>query len=520
MKKLMSLMMFLTVFFFPFVAHAAFSGDYEPDIAYDNINHQYLVVFQKISSGPIDIFGQFIDSDGMEIGPAFKISRTSFQTEWPAVAFDTVNQRFLVVWQDSDAGSDDIYGQIVNADGSLNGNRISISNVAGSDQVVPSIAFDNVNQRYLVAWSDGRNAGAFSDYGIFGQLIDSTGNKTGNNFSISEAPQFSQRQTAIAFDSVNRRFMIVWSKESTVAFNSGIFAILLDPNGSTFKTDFEISSMGIGGPGGPQKLYPSVAFDPDSKRFLVVWWDIRSTDDIYGQAVKSNGTLVDHDGDTIPDSTNDNFNISKDTANTPRNPDIVYEPVNKRFMVVWRTGNPGGAPDDIYGRGVGADGTLVSARIPIETGNMSSLLPAIAYNSYCGNSLVVYELNDGAIFTIEYSVLGICDPIKTGGDGSGGGCFIATAAYGSYMHDDVMVLREFRDKYLLTNAPGEAFVNAYYKYSPPIADYISEHGSLRVASRIALTPIVYSIKYPFASGFVVIISGVLMVRRRKKSRKK
>jgi hypothetical protein len=33
-----------------------------------------------------------------------------------------------------------------------------------------------------------------------------------------------------------------------------------------------------------------------------------------------------------------------------------------------------------------------------------------------------------------------------------------------------MVLRKFRDRYLLTNAPGKAFVRFYYKHSPPIAD--------------------------------------------------
>ncbi len=97
-----------------------------------------------------------------------------------------------------------------------------------------------------------------------------------------------------------------------------------------------------------------------------------------------------------------------------------------------------------------------------------------------------------------------------GGDGDdGGSCFIATAAYGSYIEPDVMILREFRDKYLLANDFGKAFVRFYYRTSPPVADYIRNHDTLRIMTRWTLTPMVYAVKYPKI--FLLFIISALLV---------
>jgi hypothetical protein len=67
-------------------------------------------------------------------------------------------------------------------------------------------------------------------------------------------------------------------------------------------------------------------------------------------------------------------------------------------------------------------------------------------------------------------------------------CFIATAAYGTPMAEEIQILRRFRDEYLLTNALGEAFVSFYYRRSPPVAEFITEHPGLRPVVRAALLP--------------------------------
>jgi hypothetical protein len=65
-------------------------------------------------------------------------------------------------------------------------------------------------------------------------------------------------------------------------------------------------------------------------------------------------------------------------------------------------------------------------------------------------------------------------------------CFIATAAYGSPDAPEVDALRRFRDRRLLTNAPGTAFVRLYYRLSPPFARLIARKPRLRAAVRKTL----------------------------------
>jgi V8-like Glu-specific endopeptidase len=88
------------------------------------------------------------------------------------------------------------------------------------------------------------------------------------------------------------------------------------------------------------------------------------------------------------------------------------------------------------------------------------------------------------------------EPAPPPAEGGGGRCFIATAAYGSYLDPRVQILQNFRDRYLLTNRPGIAFVRLYNRYSPPVSDFIKDREVLRTATRVLLTPVVLAVEYP------------------------
>jgi len=80
---------------------------------------------------------------------------------------------------------------------------------------------------------------------------------------------------------------------------------------------------------------------------------------------------------------------------------------------------------------------------------------------------------------------------------SGGGCLIATAAFGSEMAPQVQFLRELRDNTVLQTESGTSFMAGfnqfYYSFSPAIADYERENPIFKEAVKLALTPLLASL---------------------------
>ena len=181
----------------------------------------------------------------------------------------------------------------------------------------------------------------------------------------------------------------------------------------------------------------------------------------------------------------------------------------------------GAVGDSITASGTATPNTWVSLKV-LDSNESIAFFDAIKADS-SGNYSLTFVIPDGAAGVLNVmagygEVIASQDLIITQ---SVDECFIATAAFGSKFEPSVALLRAFRDEFLLSNAPGSAFVAFYYRNSPPIANYIAQSDSLKAAVRVALIPFIamaYLLFHPLMLGIAIglILLAIVMYRFRRR----
>lgn len=192
-------------------------------------------------------------------------------------------------------------------------------------------------------------------------------------------------------------------------------------------------------------------------------------------------------------------------AITPKN-----SPYTLTFSVTNGTNVIAGAQISISGQNITTDENG-QASIALEDGDYTYSVTAAGYADVTAGSVTINGAGANKAITMMPN-----DKVDE--------CFIATAAFGSKFTWPVVLLRHFRDQYLMTNTMGTAFVKFYYKNSPPIAAIITDSQSLKLMVRILLAPviaIVYIMYHPILMGTVlvtIIMFFAYCVRQRRRVR--
>ncbi|UCD85585.1 MAG: outer membrane beta-barrel protein [Deltaproteobacteria bacterium] len=210
---------------------------------------------------------------------------------------------------------------------------------------------------------------------------------------------------------------------------------------------------------------------------------------------------------TITDPTEGatSINITLDTEDPPVPTGLTAEPGDEKAFLSWdskATDDTDTAGYIIYYVEV-TDATSLGTTDPNEynydkdVGNTNNYeITGLNNDTAYAFAISAYDeaTNEGGLYAGQSGVGIVVAPVNAVGLGAlteeEGGCFIATAAFGSYQSRYVKPLRDFRDKYLITNEWGRNFVDWYYQSSPYLANHISKSEFLKSLARILLIPFI------------------------------
>jgi hypothetical protein len=336
-----------------------------PAVAFDTVNGRILVTWadwRDAADVDSDIYGRLFNADGTPHGEEFRIaSLRGVSQKTPNLAFDPARQRFIVLWMDSrHKEGDKIYGRFVGADGMAQGDEFPVS-MEGNDQDSPSVLFDPRKDQFLVAWRDTRAIGQGRfEKAVIGSFVDAGTGPRGTSFLIAfektGCTPLSLRTAS--FSPKENFYFVAWSsgrnyhdtlplserRDNRFGYDDrpkgldvyGAFIGIDD--GSIKKDPFKIASEI------DYQEMPSVAYDPNRDRFLVVWYDLRRpptnlNNDIYGRYITPKGAMSEE------------FLVSDEQASGPRQlPTVAFSPRSDAFLVLWEDGRQGrGEKTKIYG---------------------------------------------------------------------------------------------------------------------------------------------------------------------------
>jgi hypothetical protein len=312
-------------------------------------------------------------ASGGPIGSRFIVADQSVDTTESAVAYNSQNQEYLVVWQTEWPANDDIYGQRVSKNGGLVSHWFSIAAGAGTDRRYPDVVYNSQHNEYLVIWSEGGTA-------VRAQRVSATGLLLGSPLFIAvAAPGDYLYFPAIAYGSTPDAYLVAFVQQTGLSYSTigvvacayGAFICLADsvgPSTTTYHSE------------------PEVAYNPRRNEFLVVWREyISSAKHIYGRQVSLSSGLSLL-GSNFQISSVSNNEDSPAVAVVPRNPDGQY-------MVAWYTYD-GTARGNIWAQRLAGDGTLEGGAIPLARTLDDETGPAIAGNANNEQYLITWTRRD------------------------------------------------------------------------------------------------------------------------------
>jgi hypothetical protein len=311
----------------------------KPDVVYNPLTDQFLVVWSDTRNGDSDIYGRRINGSDHGLLGELRLTSDDADQVFPVAAANTSSAQYLVVWEDERAGAD-IYGRRLNADGSFTDTFELDISTRDSYQFDPDVAYNPATNQYLVVWSDDSVAGE-DETGIAGQRIAAVSPwRLSSNFNIAAAAGWRYHPT-LACNPTSGECLVAWTEMLAENWSdSDIYGRRVGPAGALLDNTYLRISTASG-----KQDFPAILFGRNSGNYFLAWQDQRNAAstlrDLYAQAVSTKGTLVFSDADSnVP---------AWIFAGEQNYPVVALDPWDDRTLLVWED-HRSGLQADVYGR--------------------------------------------------------------------------------------------------------------------------------------------------------------------------
>jgi hypothetical protein len=259
-----------------------------------------------------------------KVGSEFQINTFTDSDQGSSSVAALPDGGFVDVWHSDgqDGYSYGVYVQFFDSSKNKVGPEIQVNTFTDSFQIYPTVAVLS-DGRVVVIWNSLGQDG--SELGVYGQLLDSSGNKVGDEFRVNTFTDGNQGVSSVTA-LPGGGFVVTWCNEDESGPNNGIYGQLLDSSGNKVGDEFQVTTYGYIADG---EVYSSVAASPNGN-FMDVWQD--------GSGLGIYGQLFDELGDEIDGK----FQINTFTTGSQSVPSVAALS-NGDFVVAWRNDDPGGS---------------------------------------------------------------------------------------------------------------------------------------------------------------------------------
>jgi len=266
-------------------------------VAYNSQDHNYLVVWCHQQAGSTGVYARTVSEKG-QLGAVYPVSDTTGDANRcdPDVAYASKHNRYLVVWQQQSGTNFTVHGRLFYP-GTYLGSDITFSDLASSAYTPPAVDYAYSSDEFLVVWAHWGGPPS----SIISQRITYDGLKEGANITIMEGHDtISAYDPDLAYNLSRNENLVAYTRLDTNATggpNKDIFGWRLTHDQLKFNNELQISYLT------PDELHPSVAAlpsdMPEGGRYMVAYQvDFHDTShnyldsDTWGQIVTGDGTVM------------------------------------------------------------------------------------------------------------------------------------------------------------------------------------------------------------------------------------